>query len=88
MIELMMGGLFFSIFIIFLSIFLSFRRRVQGLDTQIKKKVSQYSDSHKHKPGDVPFIIKDESYSQNPLLNRILESFKFSKKLQKLLEQA
>ncbi len=88
MIEIMIGALFFSIFIIILSIFLSLRRRVQGLDTQIKKKVSQYSDSQKLKPGEVPFIIKDESYSQNPFLNRIFEHFKFSKKLQRLLEQA
>ena len=88
MIEIIVGALFLSIFMIILTIFLSFRRRFQGLDTQIKKKVTQYSDSRKLKPGEVPFIIKDESYSQNPLFNRILESLKFSEKLQKLLNQA
>jgi len=88
MIEVIIGALFLSIFIISLSIFLSFRRKVQGLDTQIKKKVAQFSDTQRLKPGEASFIIKDESYSHNPLFNRILEKLKFSRNLQKLLDQA
>ena len=87
MIESILIGVFVSITLLFLAIYLYYINRSSLKSEQnIKRRLSDFSkkDTDDTK---IPFLLQDDQLSKIPLFNRILEKFQISKKLSHLLEQ-
>lgn len=87
MMGFILVGVFLSITFLFIAISLYFNNRSLKSDRNIKKRLSDFSKKDSDEI-EIPFLLQDDQLSQIPLLNRILEKFRISKKLTHLLEQA
>ncbi|MFX0136083.1 MAG: type II secretion system F family protein [Candidatus Hodarchaeota archaeon] len=86
MIEFILAGVFVSITLLSIAIYLYYINHSQKSEQNIKRRLSDFSKKDEDDT-KIPFLIEDDQLSQIPLLNRILEKLQISKKLTHLLEQ-
>ena len=84
LIALFLASIFF---IVYLFLFLS--KKYYSNESIIQKQVQKFSkESPKGDESSIPFIVKDDTFSKIPILNKILQKLNFTQKLKLLLIQA
>ena len=87
--TLILIGFYVALVLLIVGITILIYRRTSSPECQISKRVGEFSEADKKQgDGHTPFILREETFSRIPALNKILQKLNLTKKLDRLLKQA